>query len=339
LTLPDPIAAVLDGRERWAVECGDSLALLRTLPDACVDAVVTDPPAGIGFLGKDWDRDKGGREKWIAWLAEILTECRRVMKPGAHAVVWALPRTSHWTGMAIEDAGFQIRECTCHVFGSGMPKSKKAIDAVIQAGQPYPNPDPAAYDAIEWAQSERAGYGSGLKPAYEFWWVARKELDGTLGENLIKHGTGCLNIDATRVATNPEDFAQLAAGVEAIRERGGSMQNSWKNSSDLSGANPANPLGRWPSNLLLSHDSRCVRVGVREVKSSDRVGHDGRKVGSVGSVGRFTDHMHSEVRHAGPNGRETISAFRCVDSCPVRRLDEQSGDRPGMSGGGLHRDD
>lgn len=111
---------------------GDALEVLRTIPDASVDACVTDPPAGIAFMGKDWDRDKGGRDAWIAWLAEIMGEVLRVLKPGGHALVWALPRTSHWTATAVEDAGFEIRDVGVHLFGTGFPKSlnvSKAIDA------------------------------------------------------------------------------------------------------------------------------------------------------------------------------------------------------------------
>lgn len=115
--------SVLSGEARWALIEGDCLDMLRTLPDASVDAVVTDPPSGISFMGKAWDSDKGGRDEWIAWLAGIMAECLRVLKPGGHALVWALPRTSHWTGMAIEDAGFEIRDKVLHIQGSGFPKS------------------------------------------------------------------------------------------------------------------------------------------------------------------------------------------------------------------------
>jgi hypothetical protein len=112
---------------------GDCLAVLPTLAAESVDALVCDPPAGIAFMGKSWDTDKGGRDQWIAWLASVLAECYRVMKPGAHALVWALPRTSHWTGMALEDAGFEVRDQIQHIFGSGFPKSlaiDKALDKV-----------------------------------------------------------------------------------------------------------------------------------------------------------------------------------------------------------------
>ena len=106
---------------------GDSASLLTLVPDGSVDALVTDPPAGIAFMGAEWDKDKGGRREWIAWLAGILTECRRVMKPGAYGWVWALPRTSHWTSTACEDAGFSVRDVMTHVFGTGFPKSRALL--------------------------------------------------------------------------------------------------------------------------------------------------------------------------------------------------------------------
>lgn len=103
--------------ERFAVHVGDNLPILKTLADNSVDAIVTDPPAGISMMGKDWDSDKGGRDKWIDWMAEVAAECLRVIKPGGHALVWALPRTSHWTATAWENAGWEPRDRICHIFG------------------------------------------------------------------------------------------------------------------------------------------------------------------------------------------------------------------------------
>ncbi|GAC1388075.1 MAG: hypothetical protein NVSMB31_01490 [Vulcanimicrobiaceae bacterium] len=130
----------------YRILCSEASEALRELPTNSVDALVTDPPAGIGFMGKDWDNpngvsvqsrepradDKtgkskspfarspgavGGRQAFIASLTPIFAECLRVMKPGAHGVVWALPRTSHWTATALEDAGFEIRDVVTHLFG------------------------------------------------------------------------------------------------------------------------------------------------------------------------------------------------------------------------------
>ncbi|MDH2424815.1 DNA methyltransferase [Sphaerisporangium sp. TRM90804] len=117
--------------EGVTLHVGDCREVLTGMAGASVDAVVTDPPAGVAFMGRDWDSDKGGRDAWIAWLADRMKQACRVLKPGGHALVWALPRTSHWTAMALEGAGFEIRDCIVHVFGSGFPKSldvSKAID-------------------------------------------------------------------------------------------------------------------------------------------------------------------------------------------------------------------
>lgn len=147
---------VLSGNKLWAVEHGNALKVLRQLPDACADSMVTDPPSGIGFMGKEWDLDKGGRDKWIAWLAEIAGEALRVLKPGAHALVWAIPRTSHWTALALEDAGFEIIDVFTHHFGSGFPKSTNASKAVD------------AYLFRQWLKDH---------PCEKAWWDLSKKLE------------------------------------------------------------------------------------------------------------------------------------------------------------------
>lgn len=106
---------------------GDCLDVLRAMPNGCVDAVVTDPPAGIAFMGKDWDENKGGRERWIEWLEVRLAECLRVTKPGGRLLCWAIPRTSHWTATAVEDAGWHIENKVYHLFGTGFPKGKSQL--------------------------------------------------------------------------------------------------------------------------------------------------------------------------------------------------------------------
>ena len=98
---------------------GDCLEILAQLPDDSVDSMAADPPSGINFMNKHWDSDKGGRDAWIAWLSSIMKECLRVLKPGGHAAVWSLPRTSHWTGMALELSGFEVRDCISYLYDSG----------------------------------------------------------------------------------------------------------------------------------------------------------------------------------------------------------------------------
>ena len=78
--------------ERVTLLHGDCLEVLKTLESDSVDSLVTDPPAGIGFMGKDWDHHKGGRDQWVAWMREVMSEALRVLKPGAHGLVWAIPK-------------------------------------------------------------------------------------------------------------------------------------------------------------------------------------------------------------------------------------------------------
>lgn len=170
-------------RRKVSVLEGDSLELLKTLPDCSVDSVCCDPPAGIGFMGRYWDSPKGGRISWIDWLTEILEQALRVLKPGGHALVWALPRTSHWTGTAIEQAGFEVRDQIDHLFGTGFPKS-------LDVGK----------DLEEWQ-----GWGTALKPAREVWWLARKPLsESSIVANLERWGVGVLNVDGCKVKGNAD---------------------------------------------------------------------------------------------------------------------------------------
>jgi DNA modification methylase len=131
---------------------GDSLEILKTLPSCSVDSLVTDPPAGIALLDLDWDRDRGGRDEWIAWLTSIMEECQRVMKPGAHGLVWALPRTSHWTATALENAGFHVKDVIVHIFGTGFPKST-AIDKAMDRAK-YTDTD-LLFRVTAWIRARR----------------------------------------------------------------------------------------------------------------------------------------------------------------------------------------
>lgn len=260
---------------------GDCRAQMATLPDCSVDAIVTDPPYELGFMGKSWDASG------IAYDGEVWRQALRVLKPGGHLLAFSGSRTYHRMVVAIEDAGFEIRDQIMWLYGSGFPKShdvSKAIDreagAVRRVVGKYRRPDgsnqrkaessgtsifgaggdqditaPATPEAARWQ-----GWGTALKPAHEPICVARKPLRGTVAQNVLAYGTGAINVDGCRVAMQDDDFAKLAAGVDAIRKRGGSMANSWKNSSDLSGANPANPAGRWPANVI--HDGSEEVVGM-----------------------------------------------------------------------------
>ena len=194
---------------------GDCLEEMKKLPDRSIDAIVTDPPAGINFMQKSWDGDKGGRNQWIAWMKDIAGECLRVIKPGGHALVWALPRTSHWTGMAWEGAGWEPRDKISHVFGSGFPKSldiSKAIDKrarrdyVIAAVELGFMPPGRSYD--DWTKESHS-------PSDKWWEEFKKHLSpeqwqeierevigkGTSGQTAIWQDGGMGDFDITAPAT------------------------------------------------------------------------------------------------------------------------------------------
>ena len=159
-TLPEENISVGKGQNYLLV--GDNAIWLKKIPDNSIDSIVTDPPAGISFMARGWDSDKGGRDHWIKWMQEVATECKRVLKPGGHAFVWAIPRTSHWTATAWENAGFEIRDVVAHIFGSGFPKSHN-VEKAVQKIQPE-------------RSDEFKGIGTALKPAREDWILMRKSL-------------------------------------------------------------------------------------------------------------------------------------------------------------------
>ena len=228
------VRLVLAGEHDTALVRGDTRQLLRELPDACVDAIVTDPPYELGFMGKAWD--KSGIANDPAMWADAL----RVLKPGGHLLAFSGARTYHRMACAIEDAGFEIRDQIMWVYGSGMPKSRNVAKY-----------DMAGADAEEWE-----GWGTGLKPAHEPIVVARKPLDGTVAANLLAHGVGAYNIDACRVGMSAADRDDY---IEKRRSFAGAKTNDGANvtfnaskvlSPEQLIANSAQ--GRWPANLI--HD-------------------------------------------------------------------------------------
>lgn len=215
--------------------CGDSLNILRSAYSDSFDSLVTDPPAGISFMGKDWDRG----ENFIARMSEIYAEALRVLKPGAYGLVWALPRTSHWTAMALEQAGFSIRDIVHHINGAGFPKSHNVEKSLTKLGETE-------------AAEKFKGYGSALKPAVENWILVRKQLsEKNLALNTLRWGCGGLNIDASRVGYQSESD-KGSATPQGVCTSQGLVGNNGKDRNEFS---RPELKGRFPAHLILSHQN------------------------------------------------------------------------------------
>jgi hypothetical protein len=333
------------------VHHGDALHILTTFPDAVFDAVVTDPPYGLEFMGKAWDRHGDGYEQWCRqWSAE----CLRVLKPGGHLLAFGGTRTSHRLASGIEDAGFEIRDSITWIYGSGFPKSldvSKAIDKAAGAdltwreeprqggGDSSPHvqqlsgrkpgvkmvADPATPDAEKWQ-----GWGTALKPAHEPIIVARKPLAGTVAANVLAHGTGAINVDGCRVGTG---------GVAPYADRPRGPRSDLIAQLDGHGTTSSgNAAGRWPSNVILTHTPGCVQAGERRVRSSQpatfhaaAAENNGNTSAAYGKESRREGHVTPGYGDA--DGTETVPAFDCAPGCSVAELDQQSGRTNSKAGG------
>ena len=289
---------------------GDCVEVLQTLPEASVEAVVTDPPYDLlqasrrgsarsnepdnpygrhgsrgGFMGMAWDATGVAfrRDTWEAVL--------RVLRPGGHLLAFGGTRTQHRMTCAIEDAGFEIRDSISWLYGSGFPKSRD-IGRTLEAAA---GPKDAA---TVWQ-----GWGTALKPAHEPIIVARKPLsESSVAANVLAHRTGALNVDGCRL-----EFASATdeahAKVKNRHEQFGSGQRHNRiYGRDLTPQRDYSAPGRWPTNVILSHSQGCEMVGRRQVCGTNN-----------------TD-------------AETIEPWRCVAGCPVAELDRQSGSTRSRSG-------
>jgi hypothetical protein len=325
---------------------GACLKVMRGLPDCSVDAVVTDPPYGIGFMGRVWDSTTPGADVWV----EVL----RVLKPGGHLLCFAGTRTHHRMASAIEEAGFEIRDMIAWVYGSGMPKShdvSKAIDKAKGAtrevvgartltgsaalstaekgGTFAPNTSsagrsvevpvtaPSTPEAKQWS-----GFGTALKPAMEPITVARKPLEGTVAANVLKHGTGAINVDGGRVSVDAGDpvlTSTYTCRESAIRPGSVGFMSSNHDGKRIPTAPP--PLGRWPANLI--HD------GSPEVLSlfPDSKGMSGGGKHKPGAKGGMFGAIDSTATARGDNG-SAARFFYCSKASKKDRNDGAISNHP-----------
>lgn len=236
---------------------GDCLEKMEDIPDESVDAIVSDPPYELGFMGKKWDASG------IAYNVDLWKECLRVLKPGGHLLAFGGTRTYHRMAVAIEDAGFEVRDMLEWIYASGFPKSLnigKAVDKLQGNGREVvgeykkgSNGTDGIYGNfnlkadVTKGNSEWEGFGTALKPAHEPICMARKPLsEKTIVENVLKHGTGGIDIDGCRIPTRDTMKEQKAKG-----SNGGEAYGDY----NLDAVYTPSEQGRFPANLVVSDDA------------------------------------------------------------------------------------
>ena len=337
---------------------GDCLDELRSIADASVDSVVTDPPYGLsntkpaqvaetitrwasgerdylpggrGFMGKEWDGFVPPPAVW--------DECMRILKPGGHMLVFAGPRTQDLMGLSIRLAGFDIRDSVAWLYGTGFPKGQsisKAIDKQAGATRQVVGTSKGAgssnteslgefrpeYDTTVPSTEEAAkweGWNTSLKPAHEPIIMARKPFSGTVASNVVEHGTGALNIDGCRVPTD-EDRRRNAKGGE----NGLNGESTFKIRDRRAEDQPMTE-GRWPANVVLE-ESTAEIVDSQSGYSKDGVAVNRNRIGDGSNYDassyRITKPSREDQGYGGEGG---ASRFFYVAKAP-------KGERPKVDG-------
>ncbi|MDR9397371.1 DNA methyltransferase [Pontimonas sp.] len=305
--------------ENARVFLGDCREVLKTLPDNSVDSVVTDPPYELGFMGKKWD------SSGIAYDVTVWEECLRVLKPGGHILAFGGTRTWHRLAVAVEDAGFEIRDNIAWMYGSGFPKSldvSKAIDKAAGAerelrvnekwsdrypngpggnltqngqigqlkrisGNPLMTSDPVTPEAEKWS-----GWGTALKPAFEPVVVGRKPVEGTVANNVLAWGVGGLNIDGSRIgATGGTKDSDFIPGTNTAVN---AFDASGRSGALMKGTTTPTGQGRWPANVILDE----VTAGLLDEQSGVSKSPTGA-ITQGGQIGKFGHGEEGYGKRAG----------------------------------------
>ena len=320
----------------YSILHGDARDMMLMIGADCFHAIVTDPPYGLKFMGKAWDYGIPGVPFW--------TEALRVAKPGAHLLAFGGTRTFHRLTCAIEDAGWEIRDCVMWVYGSGFPKShniSKQIDKMEgvkrevvgtrtdgrgaspskianhgkgDTGIGHADGSKQVYEeTISTSDAARQweGWGTALKPAWEPIILARKPLIGTVAANVQQFGTGGLNIDGCRVETSDN-------------LNGGGYSENYQGSSFLKYGGKLEfeqPIGRWPANLIHDGSEEVVEL-FPQSKSTGGKGEASGLIDNASIYGKFSgDNKGANAGGLGDSG----SAARFFYCAKVSRSERGEG--------------
>lgn len=251
---------------------GDCREVMKTLEANSIDCIVTDPPYGLSFMGKDWDKGVPNKEFWIEML--------RVAKPGAMLLAFGGSRTYHRMACAIEDAGWEIRDCIMWIYGSGFPKSHNKFG--------FP------------------GYGTALKPAHEPIIMAMKPLDGTFVQNAEKWGVAGLNIDGCRIGTTVETWPKSRSYQ---RREPGAFNKGIQYTGD-------SPSGRWPANVIFDEEAGAL-LDEQSGLSKSPLGMVTGQSRSSGIKGNIAGNHSSMTGHGDSGGASRF--FYCAKASSAER--------------------
>lgn len=218
--------------DKYTIYNGDSMEMLSVIAPSSVDCIITDPPYEIGFMGNKWDK------QGIAFNTSFWKKCLQVLKPGGYLLAFGGSKTFHRMAVAIEGSGFEIRDVLMWLYSTGFPKGQDVGLAVDRLRRVSSKDIDGTHDYLI-AHNEWKGYNTSLKPAYEPIIMARKPVEGTVAQNVVKYGVGGVNIDETRI------------GEQTLKLQG--HNESRENNPTFKGVKTLDKIvtGRYPSNVIL----------------------------------------------------------------------------------------
>jgi site-specific DNA-methyltransferase (adenine-specific) len=337
----------------YKIHLGDSEKLLASYPDNHFTGCITDCNYGISFMNLKWDYQLPPINIW--------REALRTIVPGGKLLCFGSPRMFHRLACDLEDAGWEIQDCLCWLYGQGMPHGINIAKSISKSQQGFPQggSDPTSPNHGKYKGGRSMGNGPGrymttsgvkddrklchtaepfndyhshLKPAWEPILLCSKPLGNlTYAEAAVKNGVSGLNIGATRIITKDNlNGGAYSGGVRPASAMGNTGGVGGKSSIFENGTpRPTpdqfqQPAGRWPANVLLSHHLDCKFVGYKKVKAV--TGGGGIKTpGQHGIYGKYKGHEYNEkLGYFDSDGNETIEEWECCNDCPVRVLDHQT---------------